>query len=107
MPDVAFVALAAATPGAWLVFRLQRKRSVDRCFGIHLHGGREGNLRVHCPDFVAVTGYEVGGSVDVIVHARGMRTAEGKGLSREQREQALQRIREWGKARGTSIEVTD
>jgi hypothetical protein len=105
MPNDVLLLLVASAAVAWVAYRVLRMRQVDQHFGVRLDGGRDGNIHVRCPGFGAVTYYEVGGAVDLIVHRRDMRTLDGKDLSREQQDEVIQRLRDWGKARGTSIEI--
>ena len=101
------LALAAVALVAGIAYRVVSKRRTDRRFGVHLEGSRDGWIHVRCSGFVAIAFYEVGGTVDLIVHRRHMRTLDGKGLSPEQRDAAIQRLHDWGRARGTSVVVED
>jgi hypothetical protein len=98
--------LAVSLSGALWWRRVTKVRATDRHFGVHRFGTRHGILSVRMEEFIAVAGYETGASVGLIVFRRGMRTREGTGLTQLQRDQVIDRLARWAKARGTSIEFT-
>ena len=89
-----------------LALRIQRKRRADAQFGISVSGSRVGSMLVPGTNYVARAGYEVGGSVDLIIYGKSLATTDGATLTPTQRDEILANLANWGKARGTTLFVS-
>ena len=84
---------------------LVRRALIDTKCGVARFGGRGGHLTVRTEEGPVHIGFEVGGTVDLIVYSTDVKRVDGSPATALQREGALRAVHRWGKARGISLDI--
>jgi hypothetical protein len=102
--DLPLTSIAVALVAA-VAFILARRSLIDTKYGVARFGGRGGHLAVRTEEGPVRVGFEVGGTVDLIVYSTDVKRGDGSPVTASQRNTALQAVQAWGKARGISLDT--